>query len=136
MEQSANEWSTAWTTIRDELKRWGCDCGGLSEAGETPSRMKVVCVAPDLRESHEEMGRTPRDKVVMVRLDQETIDKLDGWVETRVVGSRSEAAALFIREGLKVRAAEFDQLQGALQSVSMAKEELREKARQVFGGEQ
>lgn len=47
--------------------------------------------------------------------------------------SRSEAAALFIQEGLKVREQELDQLGDALQGVEQAKERLREKARDVFG---
>jgi hypothetical protein len=49
------------------------------------------------------------------------------------VRSRSEAAALFIREGFKVRAAELEQLQDALRAVEEAKQRLSEKAREVFG---
>ncbi len=49
--------------------------------------------------------------------------------------SRSEAAALFIGEGLKVRADELERLRGALADVEEARERLREQARSVFGEE-
>jgi hypothetical protein len=99
--------------------------------GERPA-VKVVCVAPDLGESVREMGKAARDQVVMVRVDADTTTKLDAWVETGAVRSRSEAAALFIREGLKVRATELDRLRDALAGVEEAKERLRREARGVF----
>lgn len=113
------------------------DLGGLAagwcgEAGEGP-RVKVVCVAPGVKDSVDEMGATPRDQVVLVRVDEETRKALDEWVETGAVKSRSEAAALFIREGLKVRKAELDQLRDALRGVEEAREHLRTKAREVLG---
>ena len=97
--------------------------------------MKVVCVAPGLRASVEEMGQAPRDLVVMVGVDEGTLKDLDDWVETDAVKSRSEAAALFIREGLKVRAGELASMRGALSEVEAAKARLRDQAREVFGGE-
>jgi Arc/MetJ-type ribon-helix-helix transcriptional regulator len=80
-----------------------------------------------------EMGRTPRDQVVMVRIDEDTKRDLDNWVESGAVKSRSEAAALFIREGIKVRSGELDQLREALEDVGEAKQRLEELARQVIG---
>ena len=98
-------------------------------------RVKVVCVTPGLKESVDEMGKSPRDQVVMVRVDTETSEALDAWVETGAVKSRSEAAALFIREGLNVRADELERLKGALDDVEAARERLRKQARHVFGEE-
>ena len=72
----------------------------------------------------------------MVRVDDETKSKLDLWVETDAVKSRSEAAALFIREGLKVRQAELEQLEESLHDLNTAKQRVRDKAREVFGGRQ
>lgn len=124
-----------WATINEALRESGVDlealCGGPLDA----SRCKVVCVAPGLDESLSAMGKSPRDQVVMVRIDESTRESLDLWVETGVVKSRSEAAALFIREGLEVRAAELEELGDALKGVEEAKRRLQEKARKVIGPE-
>ena len=108
---------------------------GRAEGRDRKPRVKVVCVAPDLQESVQEMGESSRDQVVMVRVDAETIQKLDAWVETGAVKSRSEAAALFIREGLKVRASELSSLEEALKEVEEARERLKREAKKVFGRE-
>ncbi len=94
---------------------------------------KVVCVSPDLKDSVDEMAKSQRDNVVMVRVDEETRVKLDAWVEAGAVKSRSEAAALFIREGLKVRQTELEQLEESLSDLQNARERVREKAREIFG---
>ena len=101
--------------------------------GEGEDRIKVVCVAPGLKASVQEMGRNPRDQVVMVRVDEDTSLALDAWVETGAVKSRSEAAALFIREGLQIRADELARLKDALADVETARARLRRQAREVFG---
>jgi Arc/MetJ-type ribon-helix-helix transcriptional regulator len=124
-----------WDAMRETLAEHGVDidaCGDEVSSGD-PVRVKVVCVTPDLKDSVEELGKSPRGQVVMVRVDEETIQDLDAWVESGAVKSRSEAAALFIREGLKVRASELEKLRGALQDVERARIRLREKAREVFG---
>ncbi len=131
-----------WEKIQPQLKARGIDVDfNLGEGfdftcadceGDGP-RVKVVCVAPDLKESVEEMGQTQRDQVVMVRVDESTREDLDAWVSTGAVKSRSEAAALFIREGLKVRADELDRLRDALREVQEAKERLKQQAKEIFG---
>ena len=127
-------------SIQESLQEAGIDVdlGANSTTWSWPKkskRVKVVCVAPGLKDSVDEMGKSPRDHVVMVRVDTETSDALDAWVQTSAVKSRSEAAALFIREGLRVRADELERLKGALDEVEAARERLREQARQVFGEE-
>jgi Arc/MetJ-type ribon-helix-helix transcriptional regulator len=106
-----------------------CSAAG-AELGE---KIKMVCVSPDLGESVRDMGRSNREHAVMVRVDSETRDKLDAWVETGAVKSRSEAAALFIREGLQVRAEELAELEEAIRKVEDAKRDLHQKARDLFG---
>jgi len=142
-----------WETIRSRLSEHGIYVGinrlegledelGLGDLedltvdfGTSQGGIKVVCVPPDLKSSAEEMKETQRDQVVMVRVDEETRDKLDDWGQTGAVKSRSEAAALFIREGLAVRADELERLRDALREVDAAKERLQQKAREVFGGD-
>lgn len=124
--------------VESELEKVGIDADLGSDASvkswpKGDSRFKVVCVTPGLKDSVEEMGKTPRDQVVMVRVDTETSESLDAWVQTGAVKSRSEAAALFIREGLKVRADELAKLEEALSAVRAARERLQREAREVFG---
>jgi Arc/MetJ-type ribon-helix-helix transcriptional regulator len=134
MSKTAGPGSELWEKIREELRASGIDLSELcSNPASDASKIRVVCITPDLTQSVTALGRTSRDQVVMVRLDQETTRKLDAWVETGAVRSRSEAAALFIREGLQVRARELEQLEGALKGVAQARKQLREKARQVLG---
>ena len=72
----------------------------------------------------------------MVRIDEDSSKSLDAWVEAGAVKSRSEAAALFIREGLKVRGSELEKLQDALEDVEAAKQRLRNQAKNIFGEEE
>ncbi len=129
--------SEIWTQIKEELGASGIDLDTdcFDESG--PS-VRVFCMSGGLSDSLKEMGKTPRDQVLMVRIDEETTKKLDAWLETSAFKSRSEAAALFIREGLKVHTRELDELEEALRGVEVAKDRLKKKAREVFepsGGE-
>ena len=119
--------------MRELLESQGLDLDALCGEDAEGARVKVVCVAPDMKTSLRELDAVIRDQVVMVRVDEQTSRTLDAWVETGAVRSRSEAAALFIREGLKVRAEELERLRDALREVEDAKRRLREKARGVLG---
>ncbi|UCD25398.1 MAG: hypothetical protein JSW51_05640 [Gemmatimonadota bacterium] len=124
--------SRIWESIREELKDKGIDLDAGCCETDPGAPMRVVCMAGGLSDSLKEMGRTSRDQVVMVRIDEDTSKKLDHWVETGAFKSRSEAAALFIREGLTVHARELDELDDALSGVEEAKDRLRQKVREVF----
>jgi len=123
--------------VQSELEKkgvsveWMGEASGCCDPGEE-GRIKVVCMAPGLRASVEELGKSPRDQVVMVRVDADTSAELDAWVETGAVKSRSEAAALFIREGLKIRSDELSRLRDAIEEVEQARERLRRRVEEVF----
>lgn len=120
--------------IREQLRAQGIDLDLLSTTEVSGCEgIKVVCIGASLRDSVDELGKRARDQVVMVRIDAETSLALDRWVETGAVKSRSEAAALFIREGLKVREAELDRLADSLQEVERARERLKKEVRDLFG---
>jgi hypothetical protein len=120
--------------LRETLEAQGIDLDQLCAAPKTGAGApRVVVVRADLRQTAEQLASTPRDQVVMVRVDEETSRALDAWVETGSLKSRSEAAALFIKEGLRVHATEFRQLRDAIHDVDAARQRLREKAREVFG---
>jgi Arc/MetJ-type ribon-helix-helix transcriptional regulator len=122
-----------WSLVQEQLAEKGIDLENLCCQGVPGSSVKVVCIAPNLGESVQEMGKTPRNLTVMIRTDEETSQTLDDWVETGYFKSRSEAAALFLREGLKTRTSELDKIKEALQQVKKAKERLRDKAGEIFG---
>lgn len=127
-----------WDRIRERLEEKGVQVefpGGFdfSCAGGEGGKVKIVCVTPDLRQSVDELGQTPREHVVMVRVDEATRSDLDAWVATGAVKSRSEAAALFIKEGLRVRSDELERLRDALRELEQARAKVQEQAREIFG---
>ena len=67
-----------------------------------------------------------RDNVVMVRVDRASLDRLDDLVESGIMGSRSEAAAFLIAEGVKARQGLFDRIGEKIGEIRRAKEELRQ----------
>ena len=69
--------------------------------------------------------RQTRDNVVMVRVDKESLNRLDELVEAEVVGSRSEAAAYLITAGIAARQSLFDTIAAKVDEIRKAKEELR-----------
>ena len=118
-----------WDSVRESLRERGIDLDALcgSELG-----FGAICVVPDLGESVREMAGSPRDQVVMVRVDDDSSRALDAWVESGAVKSRSEAAALFIGEGLRMHAGKLDELEQALRDVEEAKDRLKQRVRDVL----
>lgn len=130
---SKNEPRGLWTSLQDTLNEAGFDVELPDLSDLDPTRAcKMICMPFGLAAALEEMERKPRENVVMVRVDDDTKRSLDAWIETGAVKSRSEAAALFIREGLQVRAEELGELEGALRDVEEAKDRLRQEARRVL----
>ena len=121
-----------WAAIQDTLNEVGLEVELPDLSDLDPLNCKMVCMPFGLAASLQEMERERRDNVVMVRVDDTTQRKLDAWIEAGAVKSRSEAAALFIREGLKVRAQELEELEDALKDVEAARDRLREKAKTVL----
>ena len=70
--------------------------------------------------------RGNRDNVVMVRVDKASLDRMDELVEAGILGSRSEAAAFLIGEGIKARQPLFDRIAEKIQEIRRAKDELRQ----------
>lgn len=119
-----------WNQVEKTLQRMGFDLDQLVAGGD---QVKCIVVTPDLRGSLHDLSRAPRDHVVMVRLDETAVIELDAWVESGAVKSRSEGAALFIREGLKLYRGELDKLEGPLKDVQSARQRLEERVKEVFG---
>ena len=67
-----------------------------------------------------------RHNVVMVRLNEESLSRLDELVESGVVSSRSESAAYLIGEGIRAKAGLFDRIAEKIEEIRKAKRELRD----------
>ena len=122
--------------IFEILREQGIELENLCGDPPAGAQVKVVCLDSGLGESFRELRKRPRGETVMVRIDQPTREKLDAWVETGHFKSRSEAAALFLKEGLRIRASELEGLEEALQQVKEARENLQAKARDVLGSDE
>lgn len=123
------------TSIQNTLEEHGIvanieSSAAIREGGQT---CRMICITDDLGSSRTKLKRQSRDQAVMVRVDEETIDGLDSWIKAGVAASRSEAAALFIREGLNLRGQELAELKGSIESVERALQKLRSKARSILG---
>jgi len=123
-----------WRAIREVLDREGIDLDLVCQ-GKPEGQARVICVAASLGDGIQELAQSARDQVVMLRVDKESVEALDAWVATGVAKSRSEAAALFLREGLRLRAGELADLKESLAKVEDARRELHERAKNVLGGD-
>ena len=78
--------------------------------------------------------RASRNSVVMVRVSEEAIDRLDTLVDAGIAGSRSEAAAFLIGEGVRARQGLFDKIADKVDQIRRTKEELRTLLDEDRGG--
>ena len=104
-----------------------------SAAKSAMRRTGADTLGENLRETLEG-ALSARDSVVMVRLNKESLVRVDELVEADVVGSRSESAAFLIGEGIKARAELFERISEKIQQIRKAKDELRELLNEPPGG--
>ncbi len=77
-------------------------------------------------------GLEGRDNVVMTRLNDDDLAKIDALVELEAFKSRSEAAAFFIKEGINARKDIFEKVMNTVNQIK----ELKEKAKESLGTSQ
>ena len=65
-----------------------------------------------------------RANVVMVRVNKDSLHKIDELVDSGIVNSRSEAAAFLIGEGIQRRHSLFDRIAQKVENIRKAKQEL------------
>ena len=80
-------------------------------------------IGENLKESIESV-LAAREKVLMVRLNKESLIRIDELVESQLVKSRSEAAAFLIGEGIQRRHSLFDRIAQKVENIRKAKQEL------------
>jgi Arc/MetJ-type ribon-helix-helix transcriptional regulator len=72
-----------------------------------------------------ESALSARDHVVMVRVNDESLRKLDALVQSGIFKSRSEAAAFLIAEGVKGQGALFDRIEQKTAEIERLRSELK-----------
>lgn len=97
-------------------------------------RSGIESLGENLKETLEG-ALSSRDNVVMVRLNKDSVARLDELVEAGVVNSRSEAAAFLIGEGIKKRQRLFDQIADKIGQIRSAKDELQKLIEEEPDGE-
>jgi hypothetical protein len=113
------------------LRSLGIDLDALGpDKGEGT---RVVVVQASMEDALKALSRGSRDQVVMTRIDSDTARALDRWVSAGVAKSRSEAAALFLQEGLKLREPDLADLSGVIDDYEKARERMRKKAKNLMG---
>lgn len=115
---------------RRVLESLGVDVDALLQGGEGA---RVVVVQASMEDAVRTLGAGSRDQVVMTRINSETAQALDSWVDAGVAKSRSEAAALFLQEGLKLREADLHELSAALETLESARAAVKAKAKTLMG---
>lgn len=82
-----------------------------------------------------------RDNVVMVRMNAESICRVDELIEAGIVSSRSEAVAFLVSEGIDARSDLFAKIREKVEEIRQAKQDLRDilsetRSKTQSGGDQ
>jgi Arc/MetJ-type ribon-helix-helix transcriptional regulator len=104
--------------------------GSGSRAGETIDEITSTLRdlfnrVPDTFNKAVERAINVRDTTVLIRLSEESSDKVDTLVSSGVFRSRAEAAAFLIEEGIKAQASLFQRIQDKLTEIEKLRAELR-----------
>ena len=126
---------------RDEKRRMSDNVDEIVDEVNKTVRVAIVkgvdvaeSIGENIRDTVQGM-RGSRDNVVMVRVDKASLDRLDELVEAGIMGSRSEAAAFLISEGIKARQPLFDRIAEKIQEIRRAKDELRQMVEEDGAGD-
>jgi hypothetical protein len=72
-----------------------------------------------------ESALSSRDHVVMVRVNDESLKRLDALVQSGIFKSRSESAAFLIGEGIKGQSVLFDSIAQKIEEIERLRSELK-----------
>jgi Arc/MetJ-type ribon-helix-helix transcriptional regulator len=102
-------------------------------SGRLRARVGVIACTKEGRELKDLLGqfvanREGRGNVVMVRMSDEALARIDQLVEATLFGSRSECAAFLIGAGIERHQELFDRLSAHSEEIRRLKEQLRQVA--------
>jgi Arc/MetJ-type ribon-helix-helix transcriptional regulator len=114
----------------------------MKQAAEEPQNPRFDNIASSVKEVAQKTGEvinratesigkaiesalSARDHVVMVRVNDEALKKLDSLVQSGIFKSRSESAAFLISEGIKAQSALFDRISEKIEEIERLRAELK-----------
>lgn len=80
---------------------------------------------PDSISKVVERALSGRDVPLMVRVNDETLRRIDQLVESGIFQNRSESIAFLISEGIKAQSTLFEQIESKIQEIEKLREELK-----------
>jgi len=102
---------------KDECAKIGVVCTDM------PDMVRVQEIVKSIRGALKEKER---ENVIMTRLNDDDLEKIDALVEVELFKSRSEAVAYFIHEGVKARKDLFEKVTPTVEKIRQLKKEARE----------
>ena len=114
--------------LREEIESLIEDANKVIKVAVVKGSEAAESVGENLRDTIKDTfqgARSVRDSVVMVRMDKDSLARLDELVEADIAGSRSEAAAFMITEGIKAKQDLFDAMADKLEQIRKTREELK-----------
>ena len=90
----------------------------------TRSMDAATTVGDTIKETIQKV-KTARDSVVMVRINKDSLNKLDVLVDSGLNGSRSEAAAFMIAESIQAKKDLFSKISEKTEMIRKTREDLR-----------
>lgn len=102
--------------------------------------VNIESIGQSVRESVDR-ALSARDNVVMVRMNAESVRRVDELVEAGIVSSRSEAVAFLVSEGIDARSDLFAKIREKVEEIRRAKQDLRDilnetRSKTQAGGDQ
>ncbi len=111
--RATNSFDEIASSVKDFVKE------GAQRTGE------VVNKATESISKAIESALSARDHVVMVRVNDDALRKLDALVQSGIFKSRSEAAAFLIGEGIKAQSSLFDSISQKIEEIERLRSELK-----------
>jgi len=106
----------------EKSKKKEAECSGIgvicARAEDLPNIQNVEQFVQSVRGVLKERGN-----VIMTRLNDNDLEKIDALIEVEVFKSRSEAVAYFIHEGIKARSDLFDKVTPTVEKIRQLKKQ-------------
>lgn len=125
-EKSADNDEIVVTKIENEGARQSNDFDLASSVKDVAQKTgEVINKATESIGKAIESALAARDNVVMVRVNTDSLRKLDALVQAGIFKSRSESAAFLIAEGVKAQEAMFVRISSKIEEIERLRSELK-----------